>query len=342
MMKRKKLAVLPGILLILMLLFAGCATKIKTTMLCPGKAHEASKLRRIAVLPFGGRGGNQVSADVEALLVGIRVNGKPYFRVIERVALKRIMKEQFLHLTGAVDEKTAVTVGKLVGAEGVILGTVTQSTTEDKRFSEKRSKCVSRDNERKCKKWRKYSVSCTERNAYFSFTPKVVSVTTGQIVASEVLTGHSNDSVCRDSGRPLRGRREMLAEAKRHAIDKFRVLIAPYYVMMEITLLEKDDTNPPSAASEKVKHGVEWAKNGRLDRACEFWQEAYKLHPEGYAIHYLLGVCSETAGNLQQALSYYENADRMTGKPVKEINEALGRVRVNLEKQKKLEEQLQR
>jgi len=32
----------------------------------------------------------------------------------------------------------------------------------------------------------------------------------------------------------------------------------------------------------------------------------------------------------------------MTGKPVKEINKALGRVRVNLEKQKKLEKQLQR
>jgi len=91
-----------------------------------------------------------------------------------------------------------------------------------------------------------------------------------------------------------------------------------------------------------VKRGVEWAKKGRLDRACEFWHEAYKLYPEGYALHYLLGVCAETAGGLQEALSYYERADRMTDKPLKEINEALGRVRVNLEKQKKLEEQLQK
>jgi len=67
-MQSKKLAFLSGILLLLMLLFAGCATKIKTTMLCPGKAHEASKLRRIAVLSFTGRGGDKVSADVEALL----------------------------------------------------------------------------------------------------------------------------------------------------------------------------------------------------------------------------------------------------------------------------------
>jgi len=43
----------------------------------------------------------------------------------------------------------------------------------------------------------------------------------------------------------------MLAEAKRHAIEKFRELIAPHYVVVEIMLLEKDDSNPPSEAREK-------------------------------------------------------------------------------------------
>lgn len=59
------------------------------------------------------------------------------------------------------------------------------------------------------------------------------------------------------------------------------------------------------------------------------------------AKYYLLGVCAETQGKLQKALEYYDKADRMTGSPVKEINTALGRVRVSLEKRKKLEEQLQ-
>jgi len=59
------------------------------------------------------------------------------------------------------------------------------------------------------------------------------------------------------------------------------------------------------------------------------------------AKYYLLGVCAETQGKLKKALEYYDKADRMTGSPVKEINTALGRVRVSLEKRKKLEEQLQ-
>ena len=340
-MKRRDLAVLPGILLILTLLFTGCATKIKTTMLSPGKAHEAANLKRIAVLPFSGRGGDEVGADVEALLVGVRVNGEPYFSVIEREALKRIMKEQRLHLTGAVDEKTAVTVGKLIGAEGIIFGTVTQNTTEDKRYSSQRSECASKDKDGKCTRRRKYSVSCTERDAFFSFIPKVVSVSTGQIVASETLTGHANDSACRDSG-TLKGRQELLAEAKRQALAKFRCIMAPYNVRVEIVLLDDDDSNPPDTAEDRIERGIEWAEAGRMDRACELWQEACKIHPKGYAIHYLLGVCAETSGDLEDALKHYQQADRLTGEPVKEINQALGRVRVNLEKQKKLEKQLQR
>jgi hypothetical protein len=326
----------------LILFFNGCAApKIKTSMLVPAKAHEAGKLRRIAVLPFAGSGANQVCTEAEALLVNIRVSGKPYFEVIERASLENIMREQKLHLTGAVEEETAVAVGKLVGAEGIILGTVTTNAAEDKHFSQKRSKCEARDKEGKCIKRREYMVRCITRDAYFCFTPKVINVATGRIVASESLSGHIRDSVCQDSGRPLRGRVQMLGYAKKRAIRKFRELIAPYSVMVEIALLEKDDTKPPPKAKEKVASGIKWAKQGRLERACEFWQEAYKLHPQGYAIHYLLGVCAETQGKLQKALEYYEKADRMTGSPVKEINTALGRVRVSLEKRKKLEEQLQ-
>ena len=63
-MKWRDLAIFPGIMLILPLLFAGCATKIKTTMLAPAKSHEVANVKRIAVLPFSGRGGDEVSADV--------------------------------------------------------------------------------------------------------------------------------------------------------------------------------------------------------------------------------------------------------------------------------------
>ena len=341
-MKTRNKMIVQGILLALFLISSSCATKIKTTMLTPAKSHEASTLKRIAVLPFSGRGARDINADVEALLVKIRVNGKPYFSVIERESLERIMKEQRLHLTGAVDETTAVRLGKLIGAEGIIFGTVTQNTTEDKHFSSRRSECASKDKDGKCKSWRKYSVGCTERDAFFSFIPKVISVSTGQIVASETLTGHANDRACRDSGEPIKGRDEMLAEAKSQALSKFRLVMAPYNVRMEIVLLDDDDTDCPEAAEDRIERGIEWAKAGRMDRACELWHEARDIHPKGYAVHYLLGVCAEMTGDLDEALNYYQKADRMTGEPVEEINQALARIRVRIGKEKRLEQQLQR
>ena len=103
-------------------------------------------------------------------------------------------------------------------------------------------------------------VGCTTRDAYFSFTPKVINVITARIIASESLSGHIRDSVCRDSGRPLRSKIQMLAGAKELAIRKFRELIAPYSETVKITLLEKDDTRPLPKAKKKVTQGIKWAK----------------------------------------------------------------------------------
>jgi len=47
-------------------------------------------------------------------------------------------------------------------------------------------------------------------------------------------------------------------------------------------------------------------------------------------------------GKLADALERYEKADRLTGDPVKEISQARGRVRVRLEREKKLEEQMRK
>ncbi len=317
-----------------------CAPKVKTRMLVPAKCHQAAKCKRIAVLAFEGPNGYQVSADIEALLVGIRVNDSSYFSVIERGAVEQVLEEQMLHQTGVVDQGTATEVGKLLGADAIVMGVITQNSTTDKRYYEKRSKCVARNEEGKCLRWITYKVRCTERNAYFSFTPKVVRVSTGEILTSEILAGHAVDDVCRGSERALEDRQTMLARAKSQAIEKFREIVAPYYVDVEIKLVTRDDSKMSSETKKKIDTGVKWVEAGRLDRACESWKEAHRLHPQGYATPYLLGVCAELSGNLEEALNYYETADCNTGSPVEEISDALGRVNVNIEKQNQLADEL--
>ena len=44
------------------------------------------------------------------------------FQVLERSQLDKILEEQALELTGAIDEETAVDVGKLLGIDAVVVG----------------------------------------------------------------------------------------------------------------------------------------------------------------------------------------------------------------------------
>ena len=95
----------------------------------PTLTHEAklAEVHTVAVLHFvdapGGtaKGSGEVvvsAAHAELIRCGIRV--------IERGRLKAILGEQDLRLAGLVDATTASKIGKLAGAELVILGEITQ------------------------------------------------------------------------------------------------------------------------------------------------------------------------------------------------------------------------
>ncbi len=86
-------------------------------------------LPTVAVLDFTGflmgEGGNSVPLGkaVSSMLV-TELSGREGLRVIERQELQSILTEQRLALSGRVDESTAIQVGRLVGAQYVILGQV--------------------------------------------------------------------------------------------------------------------------------------------------------------------------------------------------------------------------
>lgn len=63
--------------------------------------------------------------DQFTVLVTDGLVGKGKFQVMERARLDQIMSEQHLQTSGAVDESTAVQIGKLLGVRVMILGSVT-------------------------------------------------------------------------------------------------------------------------------------------------------------------------------------------------------------------------
>jgi hypothetical protein len=81
------------LLLFVVLLSTGCATKIKVNMLKPAVYHEASLTKTVAVLPFSGPGGSEFAAEMEGVLGSINIDDKPYFTLVDRAAIDKTLSE---------------------------------------------------------------------------------------------------------------------------------------------------------------------------------------------------------------------------------------------------------
>jgi tetratricopeptide (TPR) repeat protein len=317
--------------------------------LVPGNAPEAPKLRRVAVLPFDGPRGKEVAAELEAALSNIMIDGKQYFEFVDRMSVDKVLKEMNLSMTGLVDAATAVKVGKMTGAQGIYTGVITASRASDNSYRENRTRCVRTvtkyDKNNKpyeaCGEQESYSVTCTKREAVFAFTPKLINVERGTVVYASNFDGKAQSAACRDSAKPLADGQELIDQARKIAMDKIRKDIAPYYVQKKVRLMDSDE-GASEPAAEKLKNGLDFAKQNRFDRACELWGEARRISPRAPAILYNLGVCQEAMGNYEEALALYTEADRQLGKPDKRITEALRSTKASIEKQKRLKEQMGR
>ena len=90
----------------------------------PAKVRQVGRRLTLAVLPFQGKGDskNYLEAATDRMvtqLVELR-----RFRVIERTKLKEVLQEQKLQVSGVVDDRAAVDVGRVAGADAIVVGSV--------------------------------------------------------------------------------------------------------------------------------------------------------------------------------------------------------------------------
>ncbi len=112
-----------------MLVSVFCLAMLAGTALAPS-AQAADKKARIAVLEFKNKADNQywwhggAEAMQDIFVTELVKSGK--FRVIDREQLAALLQEKNLSLSGDVDPRTAVKVGKLIGVEYFLTGAITE------------------------------------------------------------------------------------------------------------------------------------------------------------------------------------------------------------------------
>jgi curli biogenesis system outer membrane secretion channel CsgG len=114
-----------------------CAALLLAVFAAPGLTHAASGDKpRIAVLEFKNKADNQwwwhggAEAAQDVFVTELVKSGK--FRVVEREQLQALMQEKNLTLSGDLDPSTAVRVGKLLGVNYLLTGSVTEYGVTDK------------------------------------------------------------------------------------------------------------------------------------------------------------------------------------------------------------------
>lgn len=325
--------------LLFMVLLTGCAPKISMCKLIPGGVTEAAQMKKIAVAPFDGNFGTEFSVELESSLASIRVNDAPFYEVVNRNALDKILEEQKLTMSGLVDTKSAVNLGKLLGAQGLYVGQITTAKYNDTPYKEDRSECVATNDKGKCVSWRSYTVNCTKRTAQLTVVPKLVDVETAKIAYSQTFNETEVAKGCRDTTAPKDGS-QMLTELRNAVIRKIRLDVAPHTEIVEVKLLTDTDDITSEAAKEKLNQGMAFAKNNRMSRACEIWEEAKSLAPSSISYLHNLAVCAEMNGNLELAQALLSEADKKLVKPNDIISASLGRVGIEIARNRKLEEQM--
>lgn len=337
------LPVQPKITFLLPLLFtlSACAPPaqlvIQTTN--PARHADAAQLRQVAVLPFETRDNVDITAEIETALAGVSVQEKPFFTVVERKRISELLKELKRGESGLVDPQTAVQIGKMVGAKGVYMGTVTRADTTNSPYTQTRERCLYTQGYQ-CVRSQTFIVNCTRRVSVLSFAPKLVDVESGRIIYGREIKGEAADSRCQDSQRPLVSGPELRDRAKRQAIAEFTRDVAPSGSNLRVTILESVEGIKSEAARQKFGQGVAFAKSQRMDRACEIWNELLESEIQYFTLVYNVGLCSEINGDYPNALLLYNRADRMVTEPNKAISDGISRVNRSIANEQKLKDQM--
>ena len=325
-------------MLFLLFLMSGCAQKVNIRALEPAQIDRVAYTKKITVTDFvNDRVG--LSRKIEANLANVRIDNKNYFTLISRNDFEKIIKEQKLQSSGLVEQKTAVRIGELIGAQAIISGNVGSATSQDSSFYETRTRCA----DLKCKRVTYYRVRCVNRAVGLSAEVRIVDVQKGDLIFADRLSKNRVYKHCSDYSSALPSREMAAQSLSEEMADEFTKRLSPRYRTFSVALLEKPDLDYDKRQQSLLSVSLEYIAHGRYDKAEQFLGELIDTTgSQSYVAFYNLGVVKEAQGMYEAAKEYYAMADQLMLEPVKAINEAVVRIDKLIDKHKKSKSQLAR
>ena len=305
------------------ILLTGCATvSIRVPFTKPAEI-DLKGIENIAIGDIEGPGGKDLQDELtQALFESER------FQVVDRQHLDRILTEHELQYSGAIDESTAIELGKLIGSTAFIFGRIQKYD-----YNEKESHSRWKD-----KKTGKTHIDYNRKGvATVRAFLQITDTRTGKILAIKKIEQTATATTSATDRRPPPIDSDALLEVARlKVVDAFMKAIAPYEVMIGVTFIKVKGVPPISA-------GIAFAKHRQWDLAIESFERGVEAAP--YKVkdkaHYNLGIAYMCVSNFDKAKEHLKEAVRLNPKS-KRYAKAFERCKYLEEESKRLEEQLKK
>lgn len=221
-----------------MLLISGCAQKVTPETLDPAEISSAANTRNIAVIPFHHDYVN-LTGKIESSIAKQQLDGEPYFSLSDRTDVEKAISERNLNGGDELEASMAVKIGKVLGAQAIISGSVDTPEIQEKDYDVTRTKCKGKGEERRC--W-EVKVMCKKRTIALSADIRMVDVETSGIIYADTMRRESAWHVCADDSHTLPSKKSAVQSFADDIARDFANKLTPHYRRVDTTVSEKPDT----------------------------------------------------------------------------------------------------
>lgn len=322
---------------ILIVLFTGCAQEVNITTFEPATIDRASKAKKVSIMEFQNDSVG-FSSLLESLVAQKKVYDEPYFTVVSRNELNKILDEQKLQYSGLVDKTTAVKIGNLIGVQAIISGNVINSSFNRSSYYATRYRCI----DRKCKEVREYLVRCEKGTYNLNVSIKMSDVEFGDIIYANTFNRTNTYSHCRDESGSLPNFGNIMNSFSNSISNEFISKISPTKRVMSVELLDKPEIDYNDKQKKLLEYSLKYIESARYDKAEQLLSELLtSTNDKCYVAAYDLGVVKESKGEYKLAKQLYDLADGLVLEPNEIINNAVNRINNQLQNKEIVNKQLE-
>jgi hypothetical protein len=286
-------------------------------------ADAPSRARSIAISGFAGRGGERLAFAIDAALRRAVIDGSPWFELT--------FAEPPRGTTYTYD-RDADPAAYRGGADAVMRGIADVEWRDVDDGTREIEECVTKDDRGKCTAKKKVNIPCRARNVTLRPEVRLVS-RQGDLLYGKGDTLTARRRFCQnEEGRPSVD--SMVEELAGQFAWALRRDLAPEFRAEDIRVLESRDGIAKSDR-EAFRAAIRLTKTNEA-AACSAFSSLAANNPRDLSIQFNIGLCFESAGDLEAATRYYN--DVLTISPRKiEPREGLDRIASRLRAERQLE-----